>query len=66
MQAQFNEYPDIIFKREGNSLRETTIGAPGQEFDVIFVLNEMKDWKEGDTFHVHVLALILFLHIKNK
>ena len=54
MRQMFDVKPEVIFKRDGNSLKEKTIIAPGEEFDAVFRLNETLEWKEGDHFHVKV------------
>ena len=47
----------IHIARDGNSIREKSIVGPGMEFESIFILNEVLDFKdnpENPVFHVKV------------
>ena len=59
MQAVWKMNPDVAFKRAGNSLKEKTIISPGQEYNLTFILNEVKNWKEGDNFHWQACSIFV-------
>ena len=49
--------PVVTITRDGNSIKETTVMAPGLEFSGVLKLNEVLEWKdkeEDPLFHVKV------------
>ena len=48
--------PTFTYTRDGNSIREKTVMAPGMEYEVVMKFGETLDWKDekNPNFHYKV------------
>ena len=55
--------PVVTYTREGDSLKEKSVMAPGMEFEVTLKLNEVFDWKAKENPNLHYKVSSVYLSV---